>query len=114
MPAGRLGRRCAVSTKESSWTRRPVVASAVGAIQDRITDGRGGLQLRDPTDLAGLGAALGTLLREPRESAALGAAETSGFTTAFSGPAPGGPRRPVPLASARTENASRGALTRLL
>jgi trehalose synthase len=51
-----------------------VVASAVGGIQDQITDGQDGLLLRDPTDLAGLGVALGRLLRDPGEAAALGSA----------------------------------------
>jgi trehalose synthase len=63
-----------LTVTEAMWKARPVVASAVGGIQDQITDGRDGLLLRDPTDLAGLGAALVTLLGDPQMSARLATA----------------------------------------
>lgn len=63
-----------LTVTEAMWKRRPVVASAVGGIQDQITDGKDGLLLDDPTDLDALGVALGRLLRDREESARLGAA----------------------------------------
>lgn len=63
-----------LTVTEAMWKARPVVASAVGGIQDQITDGEDGLLLQDPTDLVGLGAALRTLLGDREQSAALGAA----------------------------------------
>jgi trehalose synthase len=61
-----------LTVTEAMWKARPVVASAVGGIQDQITNGDDGLLLLDPTDLAGLGTALTTLLGDPRMSARLG------------------------------------------
>ena len=63
-----------LTVTEAMWKSRPVVASAVGGIQDQITNGQDGLLLRDPTDRAGLGAALVTLLGDPRMSAELASA----------------------------------------
>jgi len=40
-----------LTVTEAMWKRRPVVASAVGGIQDQIRDGIDGLLLRSPTDL---------------------------------------------------------------
>jgi len=40
-----------LTVTEAMWKRRPVVASAVGGIQDQIRDGVDGLLLRSPTDL---------------------------------------------------------------
>ncbi|AWB92276.1 glycosyltransferase [Aeromicrobium chenweiae] len=42
-----------LTVTEAMWKNRPVVASAVGGIQDQITDGADGLLLADPADLAG-------------------------------------------------------------
>jgi trehalose synthase len=63
-----------LTVTEAMWKRRPVLASAVGGIQDQIIDGKDGLLLDDPTDLPGLGLSLGRLLRDPEESARLAAA----------------------------------------
>jgi trehalose synthase len=41
-----------LTVTEAMWKRRPVVASAVGGIQDQIRDGVDGLLVHDPTDLA--------------------------------------------------------------
>ena len=40
-----------LTVAEAMWKARPVVASAVGGIQDQIEDGVTGLLLDDPTDL---------------------------------------------------------------
>jgi trehalose synthase len=39
-----------LTVTEALWKRRPVVASAVGGIQDQIHDGVDGLLVHDPTD----------------------------------------------------------------
>jgi trehalose synthase len=63
-----------LTVTEAMWKARPVIASAVGGIQDQITDHQDGLLLRDPTDLAGLGTALMALLGDPQMSTRLAAA----------------------------------------
>lgn len=40
-----------LTVTEALWKRRPVVASAIGGIQEQIRDGVDGLLLRDPADL---------------------------------------------------------------
>lgn len=42
-----------LTVTEPMWKNRPVVASAVGGIQDQIVDGESGLMLADPADLGG-------------------------------------------------------------
>ena len=37
-----------LTVTEAMWKGRPVVASAVGGIQDQIVDGRDGLLIHDP------------------------------------------------------------------
>jgi trehalose synthase len=54
-----------LTVTEAMWKAQPVVASAVGGIQDQITDGVQGLLLRDPTDLGAFANALATLLADP-------------------------------------------------
>ena len=56
------------------WKGRPTLASAVGGIQDQITDGEHGLLLNDPTDRAEFGAAPRRLLDNPDYARRLGAA----------------------------------------
>jgi trehalose synthase len=53
-----------LTVTEAMWKRRPVVASAVGGIQDQIRDGVDGLLLRDPTDLGEFAAALRRVLND--------------------------------------------------
>jgi trehalose synthase len=57
-----------LTVTEAMWKARPVVASAVGGIQDQIVDGADGLLLRDPTDLDAFAACTRRLL-ENREYA---------------------------------------------
>ena len=59
---------------EAMWKGRPVVARALGGIQDQIEDERSGLLLADPRDGAAFGAAVRRLLDRPDEAAQLGAA----------------------------------------
>ena len=54
-----------LTVTEAMWKSRPVLASAVGGIQDQITDGQEGLLLPDPRDLPGLAQRLGLLLEDP-------------------------------------------------
>jgi trehalose synthase len=55
------------------WKSRPVVASRIGGIQDQIEDGRSGVLLDDPADLAAYGAAVLALLEDPQRAARMGA-----------------------------------------
>jgi len=62
-----------LTVAEAMWKGRPVVAGAVGGIQDQIVDGETGL-LVDPRDIAAFGEAVGRLLRDPSLAGRLGAA----------------------------------------
>jgi trehalose synthase len=62
-----------LTVAEGMWKGRPVVGSAVGGIQDQITDDTGVL-LRDPSDLAGFGRAVRDLLDHPDQAERMGAA----------------------------------------
>ena len=61
-----------LTVTEAMWKDRPLVASAVGGIQDQIVDGKEGLLLRDPTDMPAFGAALDRLLGDPDLARTLG------------------------------------------
>jgi len=63
-----------LTVTEAMWKGRPVVASAVGGIQDQVTDGADGILLRDPTDLDEYAAALERLLHDPPLAERMGAA----------------------------------------
>ena len=54
-----------LTVTEAMWKSRPVLASAVGGIQDQITDGAEGLLLPDPRDLGGFAQRLQLLLDDP-------------------------------------------------
>jgi len=62
-----------LTVTEPMWKAKPVVASAVGGIQDQIEDGVSGLLLADPHDHAELATALLSLLTDAERCAALGA-----------------------------------------
>jgi trehalose synthase len=62
-----------LTVAEAMWKARPVVASAVGGIQDQIADGESGL-LVDPADLEGFGAAVSGLLSDRDRADRMGAA----------------------------------------
>jgi len=61
-----------LTVTEAMWKARPVVASAVGGIQDQIDDGRTGLLLKDPLDLDAFGSAIRHLLEMPAYAQQLG------------------------------------------
>jgi len=63
-----------LTVAEAMWKGRPVVASALGGIQDQIEDGRSGVLLGDPRDGAAFGAAVCRLLRDPDAASAIGSA----------------------------------------
>ena len=61
-----------LTVTEAMWKRRPVIASAVGGIQDQIRDGVDGLLVRDPTNLEEFAGALRRVLADERLAARLG------------------------------------------
>ena len=61
-----------LTVAEAMWKSRPVVASAVGGIQDQIQDGVTGLLLEDPHDLDTFGQQILSLLRDPDTGRGLG------------------------------------------
>jgi trehalose synthase len=54
-----------LTVAEAMWKGRPVVASAVGGLQDQVVDGVTGTLVRNPADLAEFGAAVQALLDDP-------------------------------------------------
>ena len=63
-----------LTVAEAMWKSRPVVASAVGGIQDQIQDGASGVLLSHPTALEEFGRAVRGLLENPAHAATLGEA----------------------------------------
>jgi trehalose synthase len=61
-----------LTVTEPMWKNRPVVASAVGGIQDQIVDGESGLMLADPADLAGFTDLIATVLDDDNLAQRLG------------------------------------------
>jgi trehalose synthase len=61
-----------LTVTEAMWKAKPVIASAVGGIQDQLEDGAQGLLLRDPTDLDAFAAAIARLLADPVEAQRMG------------------------------------------
>ncbi|MEA2391174.1 MAG: trehalose synthase [Solirubrobacteraceae bacterium] len=61
-----------LTVAEAMWKGRPVVASRIGGIQDQIEDGKSGVLLDDPTDLAAYGAAVRGLIEDPSKAEAIG------------------------------------------
>ncbi len=63
-----------LTVAEAMWKARPVVASAVGGIQDQIENGRDGLLIPDPRDLDAFAAAVARLLTDTPLATRLGEA----------------------------------------
>lgn len=61
-----------LTVTEPMWKGRPVVASAVGGIQDQVVDGESGLLLPDPTDLGGFADLVAGLLADDELAQRLG------------------------------------------
>ena len=74
-----------LTVAEAMWKERPVVASAVGGIQDQVVDGESGLLIDDPSDLSAFGAALRRLLDEPEEARRIGRAARERIRKEFLG-----------------------------
>lgn len=62
-----------LTVAEAMWKARPVIASAVGGIQDQIEDGKSGLLLRDPRDIETFSALMAKVLENPNLAQSLGA-----------------------------------------
>lgn len=74
-----------LTVAEAMWKARPVVASAVGGIQDQIIDGRSGM-LVEPDDLDAFGNAVTGLLLDPARATSLGREAQMRVREAFLGP----------------------------
>jgi trehalose synthase len=61
-----------LTVAEAMWKGRPVVASRIGGIQDQIEDGKSGVLLDDPRDLAAYGRAVRELLEDPERAERIG------------------------------------------
>ncbi len=74
-----------LTVTEGMWKARPVVASAVGGIQDQIEDGVSGLLLADPTDLDSFADLLCELICDSKRMEQIGAAAQSRAQEKFLG-----------------------------
>ena len=74
-----------LTVTEAMWKGRPVVASAVGGIQDQITDGEHGLLVEDPRDLEAFAAVLRRPLEDPVLAERLGRAARQRVLEEFTG-----------------------------
>jgi trehalose synthase len=63
-----------LTVAEAMWKARPVVASRIGGIQDQIEDGKTGILLDDPEDLAAYGRAVVELLQDEARAREIGTA----------------------------------------
>ncbi len=75
-----------LTVAEAMWKGRPVAASRIGGIQDQIEDGRSGLLLDVPSDLAPFGAAVCRLLDDSAAASAMGVAARERVRERFLGP----------------------------
>ena len=75
-----------LTVAEAMWKERPVVASRIGGIRDQISDGRSGLLLPDPRDLAQAGAAISGLLADRERARQIGIAAQHRVQEQFLGP----------------------------
>ena len=74
-----------LTVAEAMWKARPVVATAVGGIQDQVVDGETGVLLDDPRDLDAYGDAVRSLLEDPERAKAMGEAAMKRVRDGFLG-----------------------------
>jgi trehalose synthase len=74
-----------LTVAEAMWKARPVVATAVGGIQDQIIDGETGVLLADPHDLDAYGVAVRELLEDPERARRMGEAAKTRVRDEFLG-----------------------------
>jgi trehalose synthase len=74
-----------LTVAEAMWKGRPVVATAVGGIQDQVIDGETGVLLRDPNDLDAYGDAVRGLLEDPARAKEMGEAARTRVRDEFLG-----------------------------
>jgi len=75
-----------LTVTEAMWKARPVIASAVGGIQDQIIDGIHGLLLKDPSDYSAFSSAMRKLLTDHGLAERLGRAAHERVRDEFLGP----------------------------
>jgi trehalose synthase len=75
-----------LTVSEAMWKRRAVVASRIGGIRDQIDDGRSGVLLSDPCDLAAAGSAIASLLADPERARQIGLGARERVRHHFLGP----------------------------
>ncbi len=63
-----------LTVAEAMWKGRPIVATAVGGIQDQVVDGETGVLLQDARDLDAYGEAVRGLLEDPERARKMGEA----------------------------------------
>lgn len=63
-----------LTVAEAMWKERPLVGSRVGGIQDQVVEGRTGLLIDDPRDLAACARAIERILGDPKLARAMGEA----------------------------------------
>lgn len=74
-----------LTVAEAMWKARPVIASRIGGIQDQIADGRTGVLLDDPADLAAAAATIDELLADPGRARRMGDAARESVRESFLG-----------------------------
>jgi trehalose synthase len=74
-----------LTVAEAMWKARPVVATAVGGIQDQIVDGESGVLLEDACDLDAYGDAVRGLLEDPERAKRMGEAAMTRVRDEFLG-----------------------------
>jgi trehalose synthase len=74
-----------LTVAEAMWKGRPIVATAVGGIQDQVIDGETGVLLQDAHDLDAYGAAVRGLLEDPERAQRMGRAAQQRVRSQFLG-----------------------------
>jgi trehalose synthase len=74
-----------LTVAEAMWKGRPIVATAVGGIQDQVVDGETGVLLSDARDLDAYGDAVRGLLEDPERARRMGEAAKTRVRDEFLG-----------------------------